>query len=266
MTLSRQGARAPKFSPAVVERMIPLNETTLEIRLRSAHDYQYQAGQYLPVCINDQMMRYYSLASAPSVDMAYHLHVKKGEEGSSGWWVHHNLKPGHKVFVGQPAGASTYQPQPDTPMLLVATGSGLASFYGIVREALFHGHEAPIRLYHGVRHGKELYLMEQLRALEKLYPNLHYIPCISGSGMIPHCQQGRALDIAMASTSLSADWKVYFSGHPDMVHDGWKAAMARGMSTDAIFSDHQPDLGSLMPMAAAKISVRVEHHLQLASA
>lgn len=266
MTLSRQGARAPKFSPAIVERMIPLNETTLEIRLRSAHDYQYQAGQYLPVCINDQMMRYYSLASAPSVDMAFHLHVKKGEEGSSGWWVHHNLKPGHKVFVGQPAGTSIYQSRPDIPMLLVATGSGLASFYGIVREALFHGHQASIRLYHGVRHSKELYLVEQLRALEKLYPNLHYIPCLSGSEMIPHCQQGRALDIAMASTTMLADWRIYFSGHPDMVRDGWKAALMRGVNMDAIFSDHQPDLGSLMPAVAAWSSTKLDRHLQLASA
>ena len=249
---ARQGARAPKLSPALVERMIPLNETTLEIRLRSAHGYQYQAGQYLPVCLNDQMMRYYSLASAPSVDMAFHLHIKKGAKGSSGWWAHHNLKPGYKIFVAPPAGTSTYQAQPDIPMLLVATGSGLASFYGIVREALFQGHAAPIRLYHGVRDGRDLYLMHQLRALEKLYPNLQYVPCVSGSEEYPDCQQGRALDIAMASTSLSTGWRVYFSGHPEMVLAGWKVALRQGIAADAIYSDHQPDLGRYIPAPEEK--------------
>lgn len=244
--------RIPKFSPAVVERLVLLNETMLEIRLRSAHVYQYQAGQYLPVCINDQMMRYYSLASAPSVDMNFHLHIKKGEEGSSGWWMHHHLSLGHKLFVGKPAGTSIYKLQRDIPMLLVATGSGLASFYGIVREALFHGHYAPIRLYHGVRDGRDLYLMHQLRALEKLYPNLQYVPCVSGSEVYPDCQQGRALDIAMASTSLSTGWRVYFSGHPEMVLAGWKVALRQGIAADAIYSDHQPDLGRYIPAPEEK--------------
>lgn len=251
MTTSRQ--RIPKFSPAVVERLVLLNETILELRLRSAHAYQYQAGQYLPVCINDQMMRYYSLASAPSVDMSFHVHIKKGEEGSSGWWMHHHLSLGHKLFVGKPAGKSIYKLQRDIPMLLVATGSGLASFYGIVREALFHGHEAPIKLYHGVRYGKDLYLMNQLRALEGLYPNLQYVPCISGVDVYPNCQRGRALDIAMASTPLSTDWRIYFSGHPEMVLAGWKAALRQGVAADSIFSDYQPDLGSCIPSIAPKL-------------
>lgn len=108
--------------------------------------------------------------------------------------------------------------------------------------------------------------MEQLRALEKLYPNLHYIPCVSGNEIVPHCFQGRALDIAMASTPLSADWRIYFSGHPDMVRDGWKAALAQGMSVDTIFSDQQPDLDSLVPATATRMIAKADRNLQLVSA
>ena len=134
---------------------------------------------------------------------------------------------------------------------MVATGSGLAPYYGIARTALQHGHRAPIRLYHGVRHSADLYLGEQLRALARLHPNFHYMPCISGGEKLEGCFAGRSLNAAIRETPLSQAWRVYFSGHPAMVEDGWKLALRAGVPPEAVLSDQLPNAAAALSELAA---------------
>lgn len=237
---------------AVVRRIEQLNHDTVAVRLGCAGITHYQAGQYLKVFIDAQTTRYYSLASAPGIDDDLLLHVRRGAEGSSGRWFHEVLQAGDMLAISAPRGACGYRPgQPEQPLLMVSTGSGLAPYFGIARAALQHGHRAPLYLYHGVRFGEELYLVEQLRALARLYPNFHYVPCVSGEAPAEGCRAGRALDIALRELPLSAAWRVYLCGHPDMVEDGWKRAIQAGVLPDAILSDQVPDLVARLAAMAA---------------
>lgn len=237
---------------AIVHRIENLNSDTVAVRLGCADITHYQAGQYLQIFIDAQTTRYYSLASAPGIDVDLQLHVRRGSAGSASRWFHEVLAVGDTVHIGAPRGKCGYQPgQPDQPLLLVCTGSGLAPYYGIARAALQHGHRAPIHLYHGVRYSQNLYLVEQLRALARLHSNFHYVPCVSGEERIEGCHAGRALDVALRATPLSAAWRVYFSGHPDMVEDGWKGALQAGVPSQAIFSDQAPSSAILLSALAA---------------
>lgn len=236
---------------AVVERIDRLNPETVAVRLDCPDITHYRAGQYLKVFIDESTVRSYSLASAPGIDAHLHLHVRRGAAGSASRWFHEVLAAGDAVHIGAPQGYCGYQPDRlEQPLLMVATGSGLAPFYGIARAALQHGHRAPIRLYHGVRHSPELYLVEQLRALARLHPNFHYLPCISGGEKLEGCFAGRALNAAIRDTPLSHAWRVYLSGHPEMVEDGRKFALRAGVPPEAVLSDQLPNAAALSVLAA----------------
>lgn len=241
----------PEFVDAVIAQMDMLNHATLAVRLHCPDIAHYEAGQYLPVNIGGKTVRYYSLASAPSIDNTLNMHIRRGPAGSSSLWFHEELKTGDAIVIGKPRGANIYRRHIDTPMLMVSTGSGLAPYYGIVREALRQGHRAPIHLYHGVRHHQDLYLVDQLRALGNLYPHFRYIPCVSGGHAPDGCLSGRALTIAMRDTPLNSSWRVYLSGHPDMVEDAWQAVHAKGVLPSCILSDQLPDLASRFAALAA---------------
>jgi len=126
-------------------------------------------------------------------------------------------------------------------LLMIGTGTGIAPLYAMAREALHHRHEGEILFYHGVRHRHELYLVDQFRALSRLNRNFFYKPCISGGELAEDFTHGRALDIALRETHLDVQWRVYLSGNPNMVHDGWKQILAAGVLQDSIFSDHIPN-------------------------
>lgn len=232
----------PGFFHARVEHLEMLNHATLGIHLRCPDIRSYHAGQFLPVRGSAKGVRYYSLASAPSIDDTLHLHVRSGGVGSSSQWLHKSLQNGDRIAIGKPCGTSVYQGQIDTPLLMIATGSGLAPYYGIAREAMRLGHRAPVHLYHGVRHSQDLYLVDQLRTMAQIYPQFRYYPCISDGNVPDGCLEGRALDIALQETPLHSGWRIYLTGNPGMVQDGLKALQIRSISLDSILSDQLSDL------------------------
>ena len=81
-------------------------------------------------------------------------------------WFHDDAHIGERVSVLGPSGDCFYVPgKEEQPLLLVGTGTGLAPLYGILRDALRHGHRGPIHLFHGALHKGGLYLVEELRRL-----------------------------------------------------------------------------------------------------
>jgi ferredoxin-NADP reductase len=227
---------------AVVEGLDRLNADTLGVRLACSDIAYYQPGQYIGIYVEHAKLRHYSLASVPGMDDHLVLHVRKGPAGSSSRWFHEELHVGAEVWLTPPQGNSIYPADiNDQPMLLVCTGSGLTPHVGIVRAALHRGHVAPIHLYHGVRKAEELYLVDELRCLSRLYPQFNYVPCISGEIASYSQRQGRALDLALRDTPLGAAWRVYLSGNPDMIRDGFDAAMRRGVPLSRIHSDQMPE-------------------------
>lgn len=226
------------FLTATVSKIEKLNAETVCVQLSCPEIVHYQAGQYLRIFIEGHAARSYSLASAPSVDDTLHLHVRRSASGVVSRWFHEQLAVGDALQVSRPQGYCYYQPANlERPMLMIGTGSGLAPLYGMARDALRHGHRGEIHLYHGVRQREELYLVEQLQALARLNPNFRYVPCLSGGDAAQGCLSGRALNIALRDTSLSAEWCVYLSGNPDMVNAAYQAVSAAGVAAGAILSD-----------------------------
>ena len=222
---------------ATVTQIEQLNEQTMGLQFCCPDFAHYKPGQYLKVFVDEQTTRSYSLASSPNIDSALHLHIRNSAAGGVSRWFHEQLAVGDSLHISPPQGACFYLPVDiDQPLLFISTGSGLAPHYAMVRSALHHGHRGSIRLYHGVRQPQEFYLAEQLRELGRLHENFSYFPCVSQQRTNHHLA-GRALDIALRDTPLCKNWRVYLSGHPDMVFAARDSLANAGAALSCIFSD-----------------------------
>ncbi len=223
--------------PARVESLFPLSEDMVRLRLQVDIPYEYKPGQFLNLYRADGLVRSYSIASLPSAGFL-ELHLKRIPGGRMSEWIHNDLAAGDTVEISTALGDCYYRPgRPEQGLLLIATGSGLAPLYGILRQALAEGHSGPIALYHGSREMNGLYLTTELAELAARHENLSYTPCVSGEGAEWGVQPGRANEIALNTHPQLKDWRVFLCGHPDMVEATKKKAFLAGVSLNDIYAD-----------------------------
>lgn len=224
--------------PATVRGLELLTEDIMHVALESHAPIDYRPGQFINLLRGRGLSRSYSIASVPDRDEHIHLHVRKLAGGRMSGWIHDELRPGLTVELQGPAGDCFYVPgHPDQPLLLIGTGSGLAPLYGIVRDALDQGHSGPIRLFHGSRDIRGIYLTDELRALAREHSNFDYVPCLSGPQVPTGFFAGRVHDVALRENPDLRDWRLFLCGHPDMVKQAKKRAFLAGASMKDIYAD-----------------------------
>jgi NAD(P)H-flavin reductase len=225
--------------PARVVSVDKLSRRIARVRLDHNGAFEYRAGQFINLWRGDGLTRSYSIASLPHTEHYLELHVARLEQGRMSNWIHDELRPGDVLAVSAPHGECCYRPEhPHQPLLLIGTGCGLAPLYGIVRDALHHGHPGPIWLYHGSREREGLYLVDELRRLAHDHDNLHYVPCLTsaaadGEDYLPQ----RAHEAALARHADLKDWRVFLCGHPDMVKQTRMKAYLAGAALADIHAD-----------------------------
>ncbi len=226
-----------KFSATVVE-INSLNAEIICLKLRPEAELRYKAGQFINLYKDATTSRSYSLASVPDIDEHLQFHIRKLPNGVVSHWAHHALKVGDVVEISDAAGNCFYVPDlPNQNLLLIATGSGLAPLYGIIRDALLQGHNGTIKLYHGSNSAESVYLSEELATLSSRHENFTYTPCISGENVPQGFAAGRAHDVALKENSDLSGWRIFLCGHPEMVASGKKLAFFAGASMRNIYAD-----------------------------
>ncbi|KFE62326.1 2Fe-2S iron-sulfur cluster-binding protein [Hyalangium minutum] len=223
--------------PARLESLELLSEEVLRVRLRPEAPFDYRAGQYLTLLRGDGLARSYSLASLPGEE-ALELHVRLLPGGAMSGWLGTQARPGDTVRIQGPVGECFYVPgQPEQPLLLAGTGTGLAPLYGVVRDALAEGHTGPIWLFHGARERSGLYLIEALRELAARHPNLHYRPSVLEGRLGEGIAVGELDTLIRAECPKPAGWRAFLCGNPERVISLRKKLFLAGLSLKAIHAD-----------------------------
>ena len=229
---------AQAVTPATVTQLKLLSQDIMHVALECHNPIEYRPGQFINLFRDHALGRSYSIASVPGEDDHLHLHVRKLPSGRLSGWIHEELRTGQTVEVRGPVGDCFYVPgKPDQSLMLIGTGSGLAPLYGIIRDALGQGHTGPIRLFHGSRNLTGLYLVDELKELQKAYSNFDYVPCLSGNDIPAGFAQGRAEAVALQEQPKLKDWRIFLCGHPEMVRNATKKAFLAGASMKEIYAD-----------------------------
>lgn len=136
--------QAKKYACQLIEKKW-LTPTVMGIRILPGKKFDYEAGQFLSVLVpadfggGRQVKRAYSFASAPN-EGTYELCVKY-VPGGKGTEYLKSLNVGDELTVFAPYGHFSYEPGKSRALCLVATGSGIAPFRGMVMSERFR--EAP---------------------------------------------------------------------------------------------------------------------------
>ncbi len=168
-------------SDAVVCAIDRLSREVVRLRLEHYSGFGYRPGQFLELITKDGLGRHYSIASHPEEDPYVELHIRLHAGGRMSQFIADELEPGSRLHIAGPLGTCIYEGvDPDQPMALIGSGTGLAPLLGVLRDALRRGHRGPIRLYHGAREREGLYLHDHLEALTRRHANLSYVPRVLG--------------------------------------------------------------------------------------
>jgi ferredoxin-NADP reductase/ferredoxin len=210
----------------------------LGIQLNPAQLLDYKAGQFISLFKDETTARCYSLASVPALHEPLFLNVRKVPGGQVSNWLFDTLRAGDKMTISEASGDCFYVPgNPEQNILLIATGTGLAPLYGIVRDALLNGHTGKLSLYHGSYDVSGFYLVDELKKLAGTHKNFSYVPCVSDGAAPEGCAQGMVLDVALAENPDLSRWRVFLCGNPNMVNAAKQQTFFAGASMRDIFAD-----------------------------
>lgn len=144
----------------------------LRLRLQPQRPLRYRAGQHLVLWLGE-VARPYSLASLPGAEPWLEFHIACQAPGAF-CDAARQLRVGDELRLGELRGGALHYDAEwqERPLLLMASGTGLAPLWGILRQALDEGHQGPIRLLHLARTPAEHYLAAELAALAAAHPDL----------------------------------------------------------------------------------------------
>ena len=226
-----------------VTRVTPLSPNVIGVRLARPPDFEFRAGQFLQLSRpSDGLMRPYSIASLPNED-ELELHVALLSDGQMSGWLQHAL--GQSVSLRGPFGECFYQEgEPDRPLVLAGTGTGLAPLLGVLRTAAQHGHRGQISLFHGSPQLSGIYLRAELEALIDSLPNLRLFGSLLSGPEAELGTQGlwqfelAPLDQVVFSRHPKLDaHRLFVCGQPAIVQSLRKRAYLAGASLSRIHCD-----------------------------
>lgn len=187
--------------------------------------------------------RAYSIASSPKERRYLELYVVLVEGGklTTRLW---NVEKGGRLYMDpRIRGEFTLgDVSPDTHVVLVATGTGVAPFVSMVRTYDGCRRWRRCTLVHGVREVEQLGYREELEALARRDPSFIYIPLISGKantasnwaglrGRVQSIFDGAVFQGLTGEPLTPSGSHVFLCGNPAMIVDVRELLESRGFKT-----------------------------------
>lgn len=222
----------PAADVAIVRVQLPANQS-----------FRYHAGQYVEFILRDGSRRSYSMANAPHLlgtPPAIELHIRHMPGGLFTDHVFGAMKEKDIVRMEGPFGSFFLREDATKPIVLLASGTGLAPIKALIERLQAQGAARPSTLYWGCRSRADLYLNDWVEAAVAQMPGLRYVPVLSEprpedawSG-----RTGLVHQAVMADLPDLSGHQVYACGAPVMVEAAQRDFVARcGLPEDEFFAD-----------------------------
>ena len=165
------------------------------------------------------------------------LHIRRIPGGSFTEARVAALRPGDTLDVELPHGAFFLRKEDYRPLLMVATGTGLAPIKSMLESLMDDPDCPPVSLYWGMRTEGDLYLHDAIPAWgERLY-EFQYVPVLSRAGEGWDGRRGYVQHAVLDDIEDLSDYAIYLCGSPEMVTAAKSEFLAKGASANHIYSD-----------------------------
>jgi 3-ketosteroid 9alpha-monooxygenase subunit B len=196
-----------------------------EVPAASRDAFAYRPGQFLTLnvpCGEPGVARCYSLSSAPGVDAALKITVKRVRGGRASNWLCDRVRAGDGLDVLPPAGVFTPRVL-DGDLLLLAAGSGITPVLSILKAALVHG-RGMLTLIYANRDERSVIFRDPLQRLAQRHPGrlrvIHWLDSVQG---VP---QQRHLEELVRPFSLQ---ETFICGPPLFMESALAAMLGHGL-------------------------------------
>ena len=197
----------------------------------------FYAGQFVeltPPWANAR--RSYSIASSPARADTLDFIVKEVMGGAfSGGLA--SARVGDRFKLSGPYGAS-YLRDGDGPVVLCATGSGIAPIASILDDAVTRQDPREFRFYYGARRAADLPALPLLeRCNEALGDRFRYLPTLSAANAAWSGHSGRVTQLMQREVGDAAKCDAYLCGAPAMCDAVGTLLEAKGIREGHLFYD-----------------------------
>lgn len=210
----------------------------ITFRLKEPADLPFTAGQYVNFMVpvegkTKPASRLYSIASAPYEKGI--IKIVYNYVGGPGTAFLHGLSVGSPVTFKAPFGHFVVRLDSVRDVLFVATGTGVIPFYSMINEYFGMGiadhllKGRKVTLLWGIRHEKDLYWQEELRAIEKISPNFRLLLTLSRPEGEWTGLKGRVTAIFPEYYKSVENLEIYCCGGDAMIGEITALAKERGL-------------------------------------
>jgi CDP-4-dehydro-6-deoxyglucose reductase len=227
---------------ARVVSIAPLSPEVTRLVLAFADDepWVFRPGQYVNILLGEAGARSFSIASRPEALDAparLALHIRRIDGGYFTQTRLSALRPGDMLDLEAPLGGFGYHEDDYRPIVMVATGTGIAPLYSMLSEMLASGDTPPIDLYWGGRTHDALYLHDELTQLAQQHEDFRYVPVLSRADATWQGARGYVQDAVVADHPDLSAHALYLCGSPVMIADASRAFVDIGASVRYLYVD-----------------------------
>ena len=219
-----------------------IREITLQLRAPSAMDFK--AGQYIQLRIPPYeqsrriIYRAYSIASPPSARGRLELEVRQVLNGVGTTYLFKHLALNTNVVFNGPYG-EFYLRESNRSIILVAGGSGMAPMKAMLDDMQARKIRRNVRYFFGARARRDLFLMDEMQALQQSLPDFRFIPALSKP--LPEDQwtgaTGLITEVLDRHLENLYPGEAYLCGSPAMIQACIKILQKKGVAKDRLFYD-----------------------------
>lgn len=224
--------------PAVVTAVRPVNTqvTHLALQIPDAASLNYRPGQYMNIILPDGTTRSFSMASIPR-DNRVDFQIRQIEGGSFTQGMLQRLQAGDKLEVDLPLGRFHLRAEDDRPLLMVATGTGIAPIKAILESLMDNPACPPVSLYWGGRTAADLFLLDEIRKWGERLFEFNFVPVLSRADAAWDGRRGYVQHAVTADFDDLSEHAIYLCGSPAMIVDAKSSFIDRRAPMEHIYTE-----------------------------
>jgi propane monooxygenase reductase subunit len=153
----------------------------LVLRLVESGDFKFFPGQYVDIAVpGTGETRSFSMANTSARESRQlEFIIKIYPDGLFSHFLDTKLQVGDRLSLTGPFGVFTLRDAPDTDLIFVGGGAGMAPILCLLRSMAERGIARKAVYYYGARRRGDLCFEDELRALERALPSFRYVPALS---------------------------------------------------------------------------------------
>lgn len=234
-----------KYS-ATVEKLRDLTHDIKEVTLRLVEPdvIDFKAGQFIQFRVpeyeltDEAVYRAYSISSKPSDDQIVELEIRYVPNGICTTYVHQHLQEGDEVTINGPYG-EFFLRETDREIIMIAGGSGMAPIKSILLDMAEKGIDRKAKYFFGARSKKDLFLVDEMEALEEQMPNFKFIPSLSQPEEEDQWDGETGLITQTVEKYIddASEMEAYLCGSPGMIDACVEVLTRLGIAEERIYYD-----------------------------